>query len=115
LKLFKNERAYENAHVFLWLLKDTSWCHSWHFLGMAMIVPTLAVQIHLTWRSRHDEHEVFHSIAVACWIAANAIWMTGEFFRGDSWRPGAQWLFSAGLVTMFFYYSVHFRNHGSRP
>lgn len=115
MKLFKNERAYENALVFLWLLKDTSWCHSWHFLGMAMIVPTLAVQIYLTWRSRYDEHEVFHSIAVACWIAANAIRMTDEFFRGDSWRPGALWLFSAGLVTMFFYYSVHFRNHGSRP
>jgi len=102
LKGFKNERAYENAHAFLWLLKDTSWRHSWRFLGMVMIVPTLAVQMHLTWRSRHDLHEVFHSIAVACWIAANAIWMSGEFFRGDSWRPGAQWLFSAGLVTMFF-------------
>ena len=87
LKIFQNERAYENAHVFLWLIKDTSWCHGWRVLGMAMILPTLTVQLHLTWNSRKDVHEVFHSIAVACWIIANAIWMTGEFFYQDFLAP----------------------------
>jgi len=109
LKIFRNERAYENAHVFLWLLKDTAWCHSWHWLGMSMIAPTLAVQLHLTWNTRKDVHEVFHSIAVACWISANAIWMTGEFFCGDGLRGPASWCFGAGVAAMAFYYAVYFR------
>ncbi len=113
LKIFQNERAYENAHVFLWLIKDTSWCHGWRALGMLMILPTLTVQLHLTWSSRKDVHEVFHSIAVACWITANAIWMIGEFFYQDSWRPFAQWFFSAGVAAMVFYYAVYFRARSS--
>lgn len=109
MKLFRTEREYENAHVFLWLLKDTSWCHSWRWFGMAMIIPTLAVQLHLTWKSRKDIHEVFHAIAVACWIAANGIWMTGEFFYGDSFRPAAEWFFGVGVACMAFYYAFLFR------
>jgi hypothetical protein len=111
LKIFKNERAYENAHVFLWLLKDTGWCHGWRWLGMAMIVPTLGVQVHLTWNSRKEVHEIFHSIAVACWITANAIWMTGEFFYGDGLRDPASWFFGAGVGSMVLYYAVYFRKH----
>ena len=109
MKLFRNERAYENAHIFLWLIKDTSWCHTWRWLGMLMIIPTLAVQLHLTWKSRKDIHEIYHNIAVACWITANATWMTGEFFFGDSWRDAAKWFFNAGIALMIYYYAVVFR------
>lgn len=107
--MIDKQRSYENFHIFLWLLKDNAWCRDWHWVGMCMIVPTLLVQLHLTWRARHDVHEVFHAIAVAMWIAANAIWMTGEFFFDDTWRPAAQWFFGGGLAMMFFYYAVHFR------
>ncbi len=114
MKIFNNVRAYENLHICLWLIKDTSWCQTWRPLGMFMIIPTLAVQLHITWQRRKDIHEVFHNIAVACWIAANAIWMTGEFYYEDTWRTYAQWLFGAGLVAVAFYYAVHFRKELKR-
>ena len=76
-----------------------------------MILPTLGVQVHLTWNSRRDVHEDFHSIAVACWITANAIWMTGEFFYEDSLRGLASWFFGTGVASMVFYYAVYFRKH----
>jgi hypothetical protein len=116
MKILENKRDIENAHIFLWLMKDNSWCHDWHIFGMVMIFPTLAVQMYLTWGSRHDIHEVFHSIAVLLWIAANAIWMTGEFFYDDSCRPASEWFFGAGLASVAFYYAVHFRkrDHSAR-
>lgn len=101
-------RDLENSHVVLWLLKDTSWCRSWHWLGMLMVAPTLAVQLVLFWRSRKDPHEAFHNAAVACWICANAVWMTGEFFFNDHTRIIAQWFFYAGLASTAFYYLAHF-------
>lgn len=114
LKIFRTEREYENVHVFLWLLKDTSWCHLWAPMGMVMLVPTLAVQLHLTWRARRDVHEVFHAVAVACWIAANGVWMTGELFFNDGWRGAASWFFSAGVAAMVVYYAAFFRR-GPQP
>jgi len=108
-KLFKSERAIENAHVFLWLLKDSSWCHSWRWLGVTMIIPTLAVQLYLCWLSRKHIHEILHNIAVALWISANATWMLGEFFADDSWRGFAQWFFDAGIALMVYYYVFLFR------
>lgn len=112
MKLFKNDRAYENAHIFLWLLKDCSWVHSWRILGLTMIIPTLFVQLHLTWKARKDIHEVLHNIAVACWISANATWMLGEFYFADGWREYAKWFFDAGIAIMVYYYIVHFRRRG---
>jgi hypothetical protein len=108
-KLFGTRRDVENMHIFLWLMKDNAWCHDWHMVGVAMIFPTLAVQAYLTWRSRHDIHEIFHSVAVLLWIAANAIWMIGEFFYDDTWRFAPECFFGAGLASMAFYYAVHFR------
>lgn len=110
MKLFKNPRAYENAHIFLWLLKDNAWCHDWQIFGMCMIVPTLLVQLHLAWKARSDVHEIFHAIAVACWITANAIWMTGEFFFNDTWRFPSEFFFGAGLLAMAFYYVSYYKD-----
>jgi hypothetical protein len=109
MKLFKTHRDYENIHILFWLMKDNAWCHDWHWLGMMMIVPTLIIQIHLTWLARRDFHEIFHCIAVLFWICANAIWMTGEFFYDDNWRYGAQWFFGAGLVSVGAYYALCLR------
>lgn len=77
-----------------------------------MIIPTLFVQLHLTWRARKDIHEVLHNIAVACWISANATWMLGEFYFADGWREYAKWFFDAGIAIMVYYYIVHFRRRG---
>lgn len=115
MRIFKSEREYENFHVFLWLLKDTSWCHLWRSFGMFMLIPALLVQLHLTWKCRRDVHEVFHSVAVAFWILSNGIWMTGEFFYDDQWRGVASWFFGAGVSAMVFYYAFMFRRKQGHP
>ena len=106
--LFKNIREYENLHIALWLLKDTCWVMSFKIGGMLMIIPTLVVAIHLTWRSRKNISDLFHNTAVCLWISANAIWMTGEFFFNDSLRPYSTVLFIIGIVVVAFYYAIHF-------
>ena len=106
--MFKNIREYENLHIALWLIKDTCWVMGWSIGGMLMIMPTLFVAIHITWRARKDLADLFHNVAVCCWISANAIWMTGEFFFQDGLRNYAMIFFSMGLVVVAIFYIVHF-------
>lgn len=103
---FKKIRDYENLHILLWLLKDTCWVLLWETGGIIMIVPTIAVAIHITWLSRRITSELFHNLAVVCWICANSIWMIGEFFFDDNMRPAATVFFCAGLLLMAVYYLV---------
>lgn len=105
---FKNIREYENLHIALWLIKDTCWVMSFKVGGMLMIIPTLLVAIHLTWKSRKNLSDLFHNTAVCLWITANAIWMTGEFFFNDGFRPYSTVLFGIGLAVVAVYYAIHF-------
>src|SRR4051812_47129754 len=102
--MFKNIRAYENLHIALWLLKDTCWAMLWKPGGMIMIIPTIAVAVHIAYRSRKNIHDLFHNIAVCLWISANGIWMTGEFFFEDSLRGYAMIFFILGIITVACYY-----------
>lgn len=106
--LFQNIREYENLHIALWLLKDTCWVMTFKVGGMMMIVPTLIVAIHLTWKSRKNISDLFHNVAVCLWISANATWMTGEFFYYDGLRHYATFLFITGILIVAFYYLVLF-------
>lgn len=106
--LLKNIREYENLHIALWLIKDTCWVMTWRIAGMSMIIPTLAVAIHLAWRSRKNTSDLFHNIAVCLWITANATWMTGEFFFLDNLRHVAMIFFTLGLIMVGIYYIVYF-------
>lgn len=102
--MLKDIREYENLHIALWLVKDTCWVMTWKLGGMLMIVPTLAVALHLAWKSRKKMSDLFHNIGVCFWIAANATWMTGEFFYRDFLRPYAMILFTCGLAVVAVYY-----------
>src|SRR5579863_2968049 len=106
--LFNNIREYENLHIALWLLKDTCWVTSFKTGGMLMIIPTLVVAVHLTWKTRKNISDLFHNIAVCLWITANATWMTGEFFYNDGFRPYAMIFFTAGIIVITTYYVYHF-------
>jgi len=100
-------RWLENGHILLWLIKDTCWVTVWRPGGMFMILPTLSMAVYLTWRSRRIRAELFHNIAVCLWIAANSVWMTGEFFEWEL-RPVAVVLFAVGLATGLVYYICMF-------
>jgi hypothetical protein len=73
-------------------------------LGMFMILPTIAVAVMITTKTRKVTTELFHNLAVCCWILANSIWMTGEFFFNDTFRPYATVFFIIGLLIMSYYY-----------
>ena len=79
-------RWLENAHIFLWLIKDTCWALEFEPGGLFMILPTVTVAFYLTWKS----------------------WMLGEFVEHEA-RPYAVVLFLCGLGVLLFYYIFYFR------
>ncbi len=97
----------ENAHILLWLIKDTCWAMVWKPGGIFMIFPTLSVAFYILWKSRHIRAELFHNLAVCLWISANSVWMVGEFFAKET-KPYAVVLFICGLTTLFIYYFFYF-------
>ena len=113
----KDLRRIENLHVFLWLLKDMSWCRSWHTMGLIMIAPTLLVAGKIAWDTRRSIPDCIHNVAVCLWIMANITWMCGEFFYHDGTRPIATIFFSLGmalLCTYYLYETVKYFIHRSK-
>lgn len=105
----KDIRKIENLHVLLWLVKDMSWCNSWHKLGMIMVVPTLFIAAKIAWETRKSLSDFVHNSAVCLWICANITWMTGEFFYEDHTRPYARLFFFAGMAVLGLYYASRVR------
>ena len=77
-------RKMENLHIVFWLFKDISWCMIWKPLGIAMIVPTLAIAIIIAVRTRQYVSELCHNLAIVFWISANSYWMISEFMHFDT-------------------------------
>ncbi|MFD2163178.1 hypothetical protein ACFSJU_12300 [Paradesertivirga mongoliensis] len=106
----KSVRKVENIHIFLWLLKDSCWVMDFQKLGVFMIMPTVLVAFFITYRTRSIKTELFHNIAVCCWVLANSVWMIGEFFYDDTTRPYATAFFVTGVLVMTYYYLfLHFK------
>jgi hypothetical protein len=109
----KSIRGKENTHIVMWLLKDSCWVMDWKMAGLFMIVPTLSLAFYITWKMRENKSELFHNMAVCCWIIANSIWMIGEFYYDDTLRPHARVFFAAGVLCVIYYYLIHTRYFGS--
>lgn len=101
-------RRIENLHILMWLLKDISWAMLYKELGVAMLVPTMVVAILITWQTRKLPSELFHNLAVVCWITANGYWMIVEFFwpEFDKLRYYTAIPFSIGIVFILSYYLI---------
>ena len=105
-------RKMENLHIVFWLFKDISWCMIWRPLGIAMIVPTLAIAIIIAYRTRQYMSEVCHNFAIVVWITANSYWMISEFFHFDTnilfgeytFKHLALIPFGMGILILGFYY-----------
>lgn len=112
-------RKMENLHILFWLLKDISWCMTWKVLGIAMIVPTLAVAIVISWRTRHMVSELAHNLAIVVWITANSYWMISEFFHVDekifyagiTYKYLAVIPFVSGILILAWYYLWYAPKH----
>lgn len=109
--MFKTLRQYENLHILLWLIKDTCWIADFKIGRMIMIIPTFLAAVHIAWMTRNRPPELFHNLAVCCWITANGVWMTGEFYYEDGTRPYAITLFSLGLLILAVYYLYYLPRH----
>lgn len=105
----------ENFHVFLWLMKDVSWCNTWIKFGVFAAVPTLGLQIYIAWLTRKNFVEFIHNIAVCLWLCANITWMVGEFlFNGGDdwfdihmiWLPDIFFFCGIGIVGLFYLYQL---------
>ena len=107
-------RRMENLHIVFWLLKDISWCMIWRPLGIAMIVPTLAIAIIIAWRNRSMVSELCHNLAIAFWISANSYWMITEFLHFDAktifgeitYKHLSIIPFVLGMLCLVYYYLV---------
>jgi hypothetical protein len=104
-------RSTENLHILLWLIKDTCWVQDFRIMGVLMIVPTIAVAIFLTSRTRKMKEEFIHNLAIVFWLCANSVWMIGEFFFDDSMRNYAVVFFSIGLITLAVHYVPKWIGH----
>lgn len=98
-------RRTENLHIVFWLVKDMSWAMLWRPLGIIMIFPTVAVAMLITWQTRKLHSELYHNLAVLCWILANCYWMVMEFLdMPDHYRYYAAIPFGIGMVFIAIYY-----------
>jgi hypothetical protein len=99
-------RATENLHVVLWLLKDMCWAMDFRVGGVLMFIPTLSAAILITWQTRKIRSDLFHNIAMLCWITANGYWMMSEFFfpQYPDLRYYAAIPFGIGLSFVGYFY-----------
>lgn len=99
-------RVFENMHIVFWLIKDMSWALKFRMLGVAMFIPTLLLALLITWQTRKIRSELYHNLAVTCWIIANGFWMVCEFFweGQDYLRYFTAIPFSLGLLFVVYYY-----------
>lgn len=101
-------RFTENLHIVFWLIKDISWAMLWQPLGMVMIIPTVCLAVRITIRTRYLKSELFHNLAILCWICANCSWMTCEFFwpEYDVLRYYTAIPFGFGIGFIAYYYLI---------
>lgn len=107
-------RRMENLHIVFWLFKDISWCMLWKVLGIAMVIPTLAVAIFIAIRTSNIKSELAHNLAVVFWITANSYWMVSEFYGFDEmhvWRNFegrhlSMIPFLTGILFLAYYYII---------
>ena len=100
-------RKIENLHIVFWLIKDLSWAMLWKPIGIAMFFPTFIISILITWQTRNLKSELYHNLAVTCWIFANGFWMYVEFIgRDDELRVYTAIPFCIGLFFICWYYVI---------
>lgn len=100
-------RKIENLHIVFWLLKDLGWAMLWRPIGLIMLAPTLFVAAMITWQTRKVKSELYHNLAILCWISANGYWMITEFWNmPDHFRYYTAIPFGAGLFFILSYYLI---------
>ena len=101
---------FDNAHILLWLIKDTCWMLEWRVLGTVMIAPTIGVAVYLALRSA-GQRIFWINLAICFWITANAYWMVCEFVEREAYKDFAGIAFGLGLLSVGVFYLKGPRGH----
>lgn len=105
MDVFQKIRRFENLHILLWLIKDTSWMMEWRILGITMMFPTVLIAI-LIMLKTIKEPEFFINLAIFFWISANSYWMCCEFFGHAEYKNYAAIPFVMGLLSTGYFYFI---------
>ncbi|NOT35943.1 MAG: hypothetical protein HOP11_01035 [Saprospiraceae bacterium] len=98
-------KRFENFHILLWLLKDTSWLLEFRIFATMIAIPTIAVAIHIAYLSyKWKKFDFWLQVAVCFWISANSYWMTCELFGYEELENYAVILFVLGFISTFIYF-----------
>lgn len=95
-------RMAEVFHIPLWLLKDMFWMMGFVIPAIILMVPTITLSVIIAIKSYKSAKTFIPNIAVLCWICANSVWMTGEFF-GFDFRIKSLALFGIGIVLISYF------------
>ncbi|MBL7883891.1 MAG: hypothetical protein JNL69_07460 [Bacteroidia bacterium] len=105
-------RQFENAHIALWLLKDTCWMMQWRVMGILMILPTVYVAVlitHKCWNLQRMEFWI--NLSICMWIMANSYWMCCEFFNAEHYKNYAGIPFVLGMIFVIIFYRKRWLLH----
>lgn len=102
-------RRFENLHILLWLLKDTSWMMDWRTLGVIMMFPTIFIAVFIAVKT-FTELEFYINLAIFFWICANSYWMCCEFFGYMPYKNYAAIPFILGFISTGYYYLVKLKS-----
>ncbi|MES2513391.1 MAG: hypothetical protein V4580_04575 [Bacteroidota bacterium] len=106
MDLYERVKKYESLHIVFWLIKDSCWMLQLKWLGIAMVIPTLAIAIIIVYFTRKGV-DLYLNLAILCWICANSFWMYIEFFTSGEYKLLASFPFALGFIFIaIFYYKI---------
>jgi len=106
MDLSQKARKFENLHIIFWLFKDSCWMLQFKWLGIAMVIPTVAIAAIIVYLTRKTI-DLYLNLAILCWICANSYWMYIEFFTEGEYKLLASFPFALGFIFVaIFYYKM---------
>lgn len=105
----KKLKALDTLHIPVWLAKDIAWLLVYKPLGVAMILPAVAIALHLCVKTVFNKFLFYQNLAILFWISANSTWMAGEFFH-FAYKVPAVLFFTAGILAITWHYILEFKS-----
>lgn len=98
LEFFLSSKGLHYVHLYVWILKDLAWMQGLYYTGNILGIFAVLLSLGITIRSflRKAYDELFISIALLMWVAANMWWMSGDLH--DLKNPNAVALYDLRTI-----------------
>lgn len=105
--IFFTVRGCENVHIYLWILKDLSWCMNFvvpgMFFGLCALL-WMGVLLYHAIKYKNNEEKYF-VVATFIWLLANYVWMSGNLlYNSDKYRFTATCLMMVSIIMILYYF-----------